>query len=591
MLALHQFDYLLAIGFIFAFLDAWNIGANDVANSFATSVSSRSLTYPQAACLAAICEFLGALLLGSRVADTIRNKIIAVDLFESSPATLMLGMTCAIIGSSLWLTFATKIGLPVSTTHSIVGALIGVGVACFGRDGVVWGWSGFSQIVASWFIAPAIAGAFAAILFMITKYGVLERGDKALRNAFYLLPVYYCFTASVLCLVIVWKGAPNLHISDMSPGQIAGAVLGTAGGVLFLYLMFFLPYLRRRLVQEDWTMRWYHVFVGPTLWNRGPVPPAPPGVSVVQDYYRGHRVEMDDSTQSNGIIPSEKLPSQEEDKEINLSESESSQLPESEQLPPVEMRVAEGPSDRFFARLAEIEKEGMARKWYSPRGLLTRIEWAFTRGIRQDIIGHQQQSKGGLLAGDAAARNRAAPQYDNKVEYLYSFLQALTAGTASFAHGSNDVSNAIGPFTTVWIVWKQNTVGSKNQVPVWILAYGGAAIAIGLWTYGYNIMRNLGNRLTPHSPSRGFSMELGAAITVVFASKLSLPISTTQCIVGATVFVGLCNGDWRAINFRMVGWCYLGWLITLPCAGLMAGILMGIIINAPHFLEQYTLQY
>jgi sodium-dependent phosphate transporter len=114
-----------------------------------------------------------------------------------------------------------------------------------------------------------------------------------------------------------------------------------------------------------------------------------------------------------------------------------------------------------------------------------------------------------------------------------------------------------------------------------VLAYGAAAIVVGLCTYGYNIMRNLGNRLTLMSPTRGFSMELGSAVTVVMATRLALPVSTTQCIVGATMGVALCNGDYRALNWRMVAWCYAGWLLTLPVAGTIAGCLMGIIVNAP----------
>ena len=116
-MALHDFDYIFAFGLIFAFLDAWNIGANDVANSFATSVSSRSLTMLQAMAIATVCEFGGAVLAGSRVADTIRNEVINIDEFERNPSVLMLGMLCALVGSSLWLTLATKIGLPVSTTY------------------------------------------------------------------------------------------------------------------------------------------------------------------------------------------------------------------------------------------------------------------------------------------------------------------------------------------------------------------------------------------------------------------------------------------------------------------------------------------
>ena len=88
----------------------------------------------------------------------------------------------------------------------------------------------------------------------------------------------------------------------------------------------------------------------------------------------------------------------------------------------------------------------------------------------------------------------------------------MTAATASFAHGSNDVSNSIGPLATIFLIWNSGELSSKSPVPIWVLVFGGAAIVIGLWTYGYNMMRNLGNRLTLHSPSRGFSMEFGSAL-------------------------------------------------------------------------------
>ncbi|KAK9469726.1 phosphate transporter [Lipomyces arxii] len=572
MIALHEFDYIFAIGMIFAFLDAWNIGANDVANSFATSVSSRSLTYPQAMVIGACCEFLGAVLLGNRVSDTIRNKIIDVSKFEDMPATLMLGMVCAVVGSSVWLTIATRIGAPVSTTHSIVGAIIGVGIAAIGADNVHWGWSGFSQIVASWFIAPAVAGCFAAILFLITKFLVLDRGDKALRNAFYVIPLYFCFTTAILSLVIVWKGAPALNLSNKSPATIAAIVMTVVAITLVFYLIFFLPYVRRRLIKEDWTLKYYHILIGPSLWFRGPVPPAPAGVvSPVMDYYAGHGAPV------QAIVAFSPM---------NQTDNDNEKDPD---LKDVEVGDSGASNEQVQSRLAEVEKKEY-RKWYTPLGFVQVLWRGITHGVNQDVISYQNGANGGFLAGDVSRRNANAPHYDNKVEHLYSFLQAVTAGTASFAHGSNDVANAIGPLSTIWLVYTTNNVSSKANVPVWILAYGGAAIAIGLWTYGYNLMRNLGNRLTLHSPSRGFSMELGAAITVVFATKLGLPISTTQCIIGATIFVGLCNRDLHAINYRMVAWCYLGWLLTVPCAGLIAGLLMAIIINAPVLGQTYSLQ-
>lgn len=159
----------------------------------------------------------------------------------------------------------------------------------------------------------------------------------------------------------------------------------------------------------------------------------------------------------------------------------------------------------------------------------------------------------------------------------------------SFAHGANDIANATGPLSSVYLIWKTNTIAKDVDVPVWILAYAAAALVIGCWTYGYRIMKNLGNKLILQSPARGFSIELGAAVTTVMATQLSIPVSTTQSAVGATVFVGACNGDWRSINWRMVIWCYLGWFITLPAAGLVAGLLNAFIIHSPSLGVNYTM--
>ncbi|KAL1854029.1 hypothetical protein VTK73DRAFT_8828 [Phialemonium thermophilum] len=177
-MTLHQFDYLFAIGTIFAFLDAWNIGANDVANSWATSVGSRSVTYLQAMALATVMEFSGSMGVGARVADTIRTKVVDTSLFTDDPAILMLGMVCAVVASSTYLTVATRLGFPVSTTHSIMGGVIGMGIASVGTSGIQWVGKGSGtgvinagvvQVFLAWIIAPGLSGCFGAIIFLLTK--------------------------------------------------------------------------------------------------------------------------------------------------------------------------------------------------------------------------------------------------------------------------------------------------------------------------------------------------------------------------------------------------------------------------------------
>lgn len=565
-MAYHQFDYILAIGIIFAFLDAFNIGANDVANSFSSSVSSRSLKYWQAMILAAICEFLGAVLVGNRVSDTVRKKILSVDAFEDDPTVLMLGMAIALVGSSIWLSIATTIGMPVSTTHSIIGAVIGVGIASRGADHVIWGWEGFAQIVASWFIAPCIAGAFGSIVFLIAKFGVLEIKDerKSIRNALCLIPILVFITFCVLTMLIVWKGSPNLNLDDLSGGTTVGAIFGVGGVAFVLYMIFIFPVVSRKILHNDWTLKWYDVFRGPVYWVKplDQIPPMPEGHQITIDYYEGRRI-VERAAQDISEADNKENPTKES---VNSLDSSSS----------VEIKEEESTRLKWWKLL----KAG-PKKWPYLLWLIV------SHGFTQDVISIQTNSKG-VLAANVKGMHAKSKFYNNKVEYLFSLLQCITACTMSFAHGANDIANASGPLSTVFLVWNDQAI--TDTPPIWILCFTAAALVIGVWTFGYRIMSVLGNKLILQSPSRGFAIEFGAAITVVMATQLAIPVSTTQCAVGATVFVGLCNKDLKGVNWRMVTWCYLGWFITLPVAGIMSGILMGIIINAPRLGVEYVPQ-
>ncbi|KAI5965777.1 PHO89 [Candida pseudojiufengensis] len=591
-MALHQFDYIFAIAMIFAFLDAWNIGANDVANSFSTSVSSRSLKYWQAMILAAIMEFLGAVLVGSRVSDTIRNKIVDIDVFADSPSVLMLTMATALVGSSTWLTIATTIGMPVSTTHSIVGAVIGAAIAAKGGSNIHWGWDGVSQIIASWFIAPAIAGCFASIVFLISKFLVLEikNPKTSLRNAMLLVPCLVYAAFSILTMLIVWKGSPKLGLSKLSTGTIVAAIFGTGAVATGVYFLFAFPYYRRKLVHEDWTLKWYHIFLGPIYWFKSTdnIPPMPQGHNLTLDYYKGRRYDetgkVIDDDNVNEINDSDSI-------DRKTDENDNSDIEKSQSINVQNNKLSKTESGSIGDKIDSWPKKFSA---YWSLAKQSPTNWPFvlllvaSHGVRQDIISNQANSKD-MLAGDIHKMHTASKYYDNKIEFMYSLLQVITACTMSFAHGANDIANATGPLATVYLVWTTNTTAKKAEVPIWVLCYAASALVIGLWTYGYRIMANLGNKLILQSPARGFSIELGAAVTTVMATQLAIPVSTTQSAVGATVFVGLCNKEWKTVNWRMVIWCYLGWIFTLPCAGLIAGLINAIILYAPSKGVTYTM--
>ncbi|KAK0388034.1 hypothetical protein NLU13_4278 [Sarocladium strictum] len=575
--AYSQFDYIFAIGTIFAFLDAWNIGANDVANSWASSVSSRSISYFQAMCGASMMEFAGALGVGGRVADTIRTKIVDIDAFEESPALLMLGMVCATIASSVYLTMATKLGMPVSTTHSILGGVLGMGVGALGGRGITWiGYNsngsvditqGVVQVFLAWIIAPCMSGFFASSIFLMTKYGVLLSKNPVMRGLF-LVPVYFMVTAGLIVMLLIWKGGD--YEVNLTESQIPGVIV--AAGALWGILMaiFLVPWMYRVVVKEDWQLKGWHIIQGPFLLRRGEVPPPPADFQgAVRNFYEGHltREELDARrAQENQDAETGQAATQEgSEDEKKVADGEASSQEE-----------APAPTSTYKSMIGPKPDA----TWYTAAGLWWYFKWALLRGVDRDIVASQKDKS--IVGGDIEEIHSRATHFDNKAEFLYTFLQVMTAASASFVHGANDVANAIGPYATVYQIWsKGNVPGGQSPVPLWILAFGGAGIVIGLWTYGYNIMKNLGNRVTLMSPARGFCMELGSVITVVVATRLKLPVSTTQCITGAIVGVGLCNGDWRAINWRMVAWIYLGWFITVPTAGLISGCLMGFITNAP----------
>lgn len=507
------------------------MGANDVANSFATSVASGSLTLAQACFVACFTEFLGAFLLGANTSDTIKGGILSVERFVDTPEILMLCMTCALCASATWVLIATKYGWPVSSTHSIVGSIIGVGIAAFGGSSIEWGWNGVGQIITSWFLSPAAAGVIAAIIYSITKYAILRRKDS-IKWALRIIPVYFFFTATIEAFYLIYKGAPGTGASKLSTGTIVGISFGV-GGILALFaIFFFCPWLKRRVVNRE-ELKWYHI---PVILFLSPRP------------IKRQDPESNDketaSTASGSIQEKGEQEQNEQEKEETAA-----------------VETIENPGVKEPTTLFERVKENTLN--------------ILLHGIRKDVRN--------LNNTKIKSVHDAAEIYDSDVEYMFSFLQVITACMASFAHGSNDVSNAVGPLSSVYEIWKTATVdvAGKVPVPLWILAYGGIAIDIGLATFGYKIIRVLGNNITLFTPSRGFSAELAAALTVLTCSKLGLPVSTTHCITGATVGIGLCNGKLSAVNWKMLSWCFFSWILTLPVTGLLGGLLFSFAAYAP----------
>jgi solute carrier family 20 (sodium-dependent phosphate transporter) len=198
--------WIVILGFILAFILAFGVGANDVANSFATSVGSGVMTFRQACYLASVFEIAGAILLGYKVSDTMRKGILDVKVYEGNEEQLMVGMLCALIGCSIWLLTATYFKLPVSTTHSIVGATVGFGLVSHGADGL--NTKTLYTIAASWVISPVMSGLISIALFMAINRFIL-RANKPFRAGLIALPFVYALVVFINVLSITWDGSKS----------------------------------------------------------------------------------------------------------------------------------------------------------------------------------------------------------------------------------------------------------------------------------------------------------------------------------------------------------------------------------------------
>lgn len=597
-MALDQYTYVFVIGTFFALLDAYNNGANDVANAWATSVSSRSISYRQAMILGAIFEMLGAITVGARTADTIKNGIIPNSAFRNNAGVQMLAFTCALAAASSWVMWCTKHSAHVSSTYTLISAVAGVGVATVGVANVQWGWNdgkGLGAIFAGLGMAPAISGGFAAIIFLLIKFVVHVRKDPV-KWAVYTSPFWFLVAGTICTLSIVYKGSPDLGLNKKPAWYIAAVTMGTGGGVAVLAALLFVPYVYAKVLRKDASVKWYHTFLGPLLFRR----PAPaeadravvPNYAVVQEDEEETHSSGSTTESLQGETP-EKLAAKDAERSVVAAEANNASHKElaaqgKERLHQKIMKQR-GPLPWALRTLrANPMGAGQIYEFHNIKILFKRIPAMIVVGALYGVyydIHAAQTGIAGTPDGVRMARVYAhAEKYPNEVEHTYSFVQILTACTASFAHGANDIGNSVGPWAVIYSAWSTgNAAASKAPVPIWQLAVLSAAISVGLITYGYNIMKVMGNKITYHSPSRGCSMEMGAAITVLVFSQYSLPVSTSMCITGATVGVGLCNGTLKAVNFQRVGLLVLSWIMTIPIAGTLGGVLMGLFLNAPNF--------
>lgn len=462
------YTWIVVCGGIAAGAMAWGIGANDLANAFGTTYGAGVLTQKQIAILASVCEFGGAFALGSQVTKTIAGNITSIDHFIAQPYVFMYGMLSALVAATSWTYLATYLELAVSTTHSIIGGIMGFALVSGGGHAITWVKSssefpymtGVIPVVVSWFSSPILAAGVSASIFGGMRRLIL-RHPNSNERALYIFPVALLFTTWINIFFVLSKGAKDrLHWPIYTSSWVAGVASAGAG----LAGIAAMPWLRRYIHRQ--------VSSSSTVDGRTP------------DVEPAHASKTETETEA--------------------------------------------------ARAIAIEQH------------------------------HPLQSE----------------QFHPDTEACFKFLQVFTAICMSFAHGANDVSNAIGPFAAIYNIHATAEVASSNDVPLWMLGIGGSGLVLGLTIHGLRIMRVLGTKLTHVTPTRGFAAELATGLVVSFASSYGMPISTTHCITGAIIGVGLVDGV-SNVDWRVAGKTFTAWIGTLAVSGVLSAALFAQGVYAP----------
>jgi len=481
---------------------------DDVANAWATSVSSRSITYRQAMVFGTIFEMLGAITVGARTADTIKNKIIPNDAFQGDAGVQMLAFTCALAAASSWVMWCTRHSAHVSSTYSLISAVAGVGVATVGADKVQWGWNdgkGLGAIFAGLGMAPAISAGFAASIFMFIKV-VVHMRKNPVPWAVYTAPLWFLVAGTICTLSIVYKGSPNLGLNKKPSWYVAAVTMGTGGGVAFLAAIFFVPFVYARIINKDNTVKWWMFIQGPLLLKR-PVPTnsldhaVVPNYAVVQDDDLDNASSHSDSEYGAAKLGDESatLPSETNEKALVATEAKQKTYKQLQAEGDARLRVKleakRGPFGWAMRTLRDNPMgPGQVYEWHNIKIIAKRLPAQICcgalYGLHYDIHAAQSGAHGTPEGARMERVYAHATKYPNEVEHTYSFVQVLTACTASFAHGANDIGNSVGPWAVIYGAWSTgNAAQSKATVPVWQLAVLSATISLGLITYGYNIMK------------------------------------------------------------------------------------------------------
>tara|TARA_B100000902_G_scaffold389974_2_gene438112 strand:+ start:6032 stop:7804 length:1773 start_codon:yes stop_codon:yes gene_type:complete len=587
--------WILVVGSFAAFYNAWGIGANDCANSFATSVGAKVLTLKKAIIIASIFEFLGAFLMGSHVTSAIRKKIVSYEIFEDEPGALMFGMLCCNISAGIWLNLATYFKFPVSTTHSIIGAILGFALAYGGSESVLWEKVG--MVIASWVLSPVLAGIFSLSIYTIIKKYVFN-SSKPVENTILIFPILTFFTFLINSFFIFYKGTPQLKLDKLDLWVAMVIAFSIAIITSFLSWYFYIPYAKKKMLENrqsreeeqqlqeqqsqitngdndhqynqedndnilvldncDQLNEESHSDISRTSNYR---------MAGVRETNLDTVIETNNSNETNNenkiTDSNERLDNDEKNENYENNNNSSSSRFNCFGNSNNERKLAKQNSYKINNNEDDI--------YLNDLSIIENI-YRLKNYIKHLLI-KEKASKIELL-------HKNAVSIDPDAEQLCSSLQVITACFSSFAHGANDVANSIAPYATIYSIYESESVSKKMDVPLWVLFIGGFGIVIGLATWGYKIIDRIGQELTKITPSRGFIIELSAALTTLIASRAELPVSTTHCQIGSVIGCGIGDNK-NNIEWSLTKDIVYSWIITLPATGFLSAALFSFGYYAP----------
>lgn len=523
-----MYQWFVVVGSLFAFIYGFGTGSNDVANSFASSVGSKSLSMKQAMFLAFLFEFTGALVLGRVSTSTIAGGIADIKQFSNDPEMYAYGMMISLGVAGFLQILGSYLELNISSTHSIIGCIMGFSLVYKGANGVIWAvpdegsfppYKGVVPIFFSWVFSPLLTATASATIFLLCRTFVLRR-QNASKKALYVLPLAVFGTSWINVYFVLTKGAKKLidekeSWSDRKASLIA---LFVAIGLTALTTFTAIPYI----------------------------------IFKANKKYDDNNQQIELEPQLNNI---DKISS------IDVENTNLEIEPHTQDITKVNSRCTPQFTDYKHSIVTAIKKH------FNPD---------IDSKVEEDEL--------------VSAMHKSAEVFEERAEYIFSFLQVFSAISVIFAHGAGEVGYMAGPLAAIWDYTQKGVLQKKVEPPIWIILISAFGLVFGLAIYGQKLTMAMAVKLTKLSPTRGFAAELATATIIMVAAQFGLPTSSSQCIIGGLVGVGLLEGM-KGVNWKFFAAQAISWVVNLFLSmGIVASI-FALGVYSPSIYDARKLNY